>query len=294
MEGGRTGRARRNDAIVLMAVGARYRALLDSVRPQFERYAEACDADLVVFTEPPDATGQRNILCQKMLLPDLCRDWERMAFLDLDVLISRDAGSIFMGLPEGAGLAAVVDPRGTTAFVNVVNYLWRLPEILAETHESYFSGRGFPPFPADTPVVGSINGGALVCRPALLADVFKAAYFDGFEMQVSGEGFVQRKIAVHEEAMMAYHAQVRRLFAPLPERFNHQFLYSLMAEPDQPAVRWMQSIGYKLLRRADARATVPAMFYQRAWRDLVRRSLASFDIVHFAGGFPFRGLMPGR
>lgn len=112
-------------------------------------------------------------------------------------------------------------------------------------------------------------------------------------MKVSGPGFVQRKIAVHEEATMAYETQALGLFVPLAERFNHQFLFSLMAAPEQPAARWTRAIGYKLLRRADGRWTVPAALYNRAWRDLVDEALTRYDIVHFAGGFPFRGLMPG-
>ncbi len=286
-------RRQHDDVIVLLAVGARYEALFESLRPQFERYAEACNADLMVCTAPPDPAMRRNILYQKMLLADLCRDWACMAFIDLDVLIARDAQSIFEALPDGAGLAALVDPRGTPVFENVVRHLWKLPEILDETHESYFASRGFAPFPAGTPFIGSINGGALLCRPALVADMFKGAYHGDFEMRVVGSGFVERQLSGDEEPMMAWLTQAKGMFAPLPDRFNHLFLYSLMADPGQRAVRWMQSVPYKLLRRADVRVRVPAQLYDASWRALVEQSLDTHDIVHFAGGYPFRGLATG-
>ncbi len=289
----RAPRRRRDDAIVVMAVGARYVALFESVRAQFERYAEACGADLVVVAEPPDPAGRRNILCQKMLLADRCRDWDRVAILDIDVMIAPAAQSIFTALPDGAGLAAVVDARGTPAFENLVRQFWQLPEILAETHESYFSSRGFPPFPDGTPVIASINGGALLCRPALVADLFRGVYAADFEMQAVGGAFVKRDVSGNEEALMAYHAQARGLFVPLPERFNYQFLLALMTDPAHPAARWPGSLGYRVLKRLDDRVALPPSAYPQAWRDLVAATLARVDILHFAGGFPFRGLVRG-
>jgi hypothetical protein len=281
---------RRDDAIVLMAIGRRHLGQLASVRRQFERYAEACRADLVVITAPPDPARRRNILWQKMLLPHLARDWERVVLFDLDMLIARDAEPLFDYLPDDAGLAAVIDPRDTPAYSNAALLHWRLPEYRDETHLSYFSSRGYPPFPPEAPVIGSINGGALLCRPALVADLFRDVYTSPFEMRISGPGFSQRPMLEGEEAPMAYVSQVCGLFAALPERFNRQMLYVLFDDPGQPAVRWVHSAHYRNFRRIDSRLPLPASFYPRFWRELVAETLAGVDLLHFAGGFPFRGL----
>jgi hypothetical protein len=70
-------------------------------------------------------------------------------------------------------------------------------------------------------------------------------------------------------------------------------LYALYADPEQPAARWVHSWHYRQFRRIDARVPLPAALYPRHWRELVAETLAGVDLLHFAGGFPFRGLAAG-
>ena len=144
------------NAIVLLAIGERYVKYFESVKTQFETYAKKCNAELVLCTEAPDPTFKRNILCQKMLLPEIYSRYDWIAFFDLDVLISDTAPSIFNCIDQSKAFFAVTDPRGTEKFKNVVMNYWQLPHILEETHESYFVDRGFP---KSSDAMKSINGG---------------------------------------------------------------------------------------------------------------------------------------
>ena len=260
------------NAIVLMAIGGKYGRHLDAVRASFLEYSSLCAAELVVCDAAPDPSFKRNLLCQKMLLPHLYKQYEWIAFFDLDVLISRLSPSIFDFADDGKAFAAVVDQRGSFPFANVVNEYWKQPRILAETHESYFSERGFPdhPFPK-----ASINGGVWLCRPSAISDMFKDFYFSDFPP------------IIHEEAMMAYVAQRANLFFELDSRFNAQLIYELYASLDEPALKEAKSRSFQRFKRyCDKNFPQPKM-YSQAYRALVDKALERCYCLHFSAGFPY-------
>ena len=260
------------NAIIVMAIGEKYTRLFNQLRPQFERYATRCNAELIVCADAPDRSFKRNLLAQKMLLPHLYRACRWIAFIDLDVLIAEDAPSIFNYADESKAFAAVVDQRGSQPFANVVNHFWHLPRILEETHQSYFRDRGFPGHSFN---VASINGGVFLCKPAAIADLFRDFYFSGF-----GE-------MPHEEAMMAYVSQSHNLFFELDPRFNDQIIYEVYKDPGAPVVAATKGIHFRLLRKLQGRVQLPAWTYPSAYRAMIRETLKTNYIVHFSANFPF-------
>ena len=263
------------NAIVLMAIGDRYTKILKAVRTMFAEYAAFCNADLVVCDAPPDPGLTRNILCQKMLLPSLYRQYEWLAYFDIDILISQHAPSIFDAADDGGAFSAVVDPRGSFKFENVVRRFWKQPAILAETHESYFSDRGFPSH--SFPMV-SINGGVWLCQPQRIQELFHAMYFSDIGPMV------------HEEAMMAYVAQRAGLFFELEDKWNTQLIYEMFTPVDSAVVREVESARFRAFQRRAAHSFPRPETYPPAYEALINRTLTNCYCLHFSAGFPFINL----
>lgn len=263
------------NAIVLMAIGDDYVASLYAVRDMFEKYASNCNAELLVCSIPPDPSFKRNILCQKMLLPDLYKHYEWMAFVDLDILISVHAPSIFDCTQEEKAFLAVVDPRRSEKFENVVKEYWRMPSILSETHDSYFSDRGFPdhPFPK-----ASINGGVWLCRPRAIGDLFKSFYYSDFPSMI------------HEEAMMAHVAQKANLFGELDPRFNTHILSEIFTPPGSPVQKVVTSRRFTQFKERNCYETPRQDMFPGEYQALVEKVLNECYFLHFSGGFPFVNL----
>lgn len=281
-------------AIVVMAIGKKYDCMLKSVHRQFERYAKVCNADFIVCSTPPDPTFKRSILSQKMLLPDLYREYERIAFFDLDILIPKNAASIFKSFQLDKGFAAVADPRGTNKFKNMVVNHWHLPEIINETHSSYFLDRGFPPLPANALIQASINGGVFICNPSKVAELFKTAYYSDFleEARVGG-GIINRTATTNEEGLMAYTSQRYNLFFELDEKFNTIVLYELYDDMQSELTELLDNTPryFKYLNKIHKYVSIPSFLYPRPYRRFVKSKLKSGNILHFGGGgLPFKGL----
>jgi hypothetical protein len=261
------------NAIVLMASGKKYLKDLAAVKPSFERYAKRCQAQLVICETPPDPTFKRNILCQKLLIPHLYKQYEWIAFCDIDILISKDAPSIFDHIDETRAFSSVVDKRSSLKYINVVRELWEKPGILTETHESYFSSRGFPdhPFPK-----GSINGGVWLCKPARIAEEFRRFYFSDLVPD-----------SPHEEAPMAYLSQKNGLFYELDSRFNAQLIYDLFTPPRSLVTKKIRGLYFRGLKRLHKQTHPASFMYPKAYKDLVSEALGRSYFLHFSGGFPF-------
>lgn len=274
------------NALIVMAVGVKYLQYFETLRPQFEAYARKCRADLIVCSEPPDPAFKRNILAQKMLLPERYKAFDWIAFLDLDVLISSAATSIFDCIDETKAFAAVADPRGTAKFANVVRYFWRLPEILNETHQGYFVDRGFAPHPL---LKASINGGAFLCKPSTIAGLFRDAYFSDLRETASGGAMIDRIAAQNDEAIMAYVSQTNNLFFELDERFNKQVIYQLYEESNSALIEKIGTPEFQALVRRHNNNEFPSSIYDYPYRyrKFVARELERCCILHFSAGFPF-------
>lgn len=201
-------------AIVLLAIGSKYEQLLEATRSQFEAYAKRCNATLEICTELPDPSNQGHLFTQKLLIPKKYEQYEWIAFLDLDIVISESATSIFDACEMEKGFGAILDPRGQEQF-NYTNRHWfghRHPEKL--TTRWYFEDRDYE---WDERLIGSFNAGVWLCQPKLVADLFADYYWEKTKLP---SGY-----AIHEEAPMAYLTQRYGLFFSIDERFNRQLIY---------------------------------------------------------------------
>lgn len=266
-------------AVCLMAIGERYQAQLERMETgvegrsgQFTRYADACGAELVVLRDAPDPSMHRSILYQKLLVPSICARFDLVLFIDLDVVISSRCPDVFRLMPENAGLAAVLAPRGAEKYRRAWQHI---PRVEAETATTYFTSRNFPPSEKH---IGDINGGVLLFRPERIARQFEDYYWSDHSQGVL-EGY--------EEAPMAHITQTTDLFHPLDERFNTQFLYELQT----PAAGYVRAIRQNgLYRKIDK--TLSRKFglekdflLRKAFRSFRDHLLDTVYILHFSGMF---------
>lgn len=259
-----------------MAVGEKFLRLFHKIRDQFDHYARSCHADLVVITIPPDPGFKRNLITQKMLVPDICHMYEWIAFIDMDVIISRSAPNVFDQIVPDKGFGAVTDPRDSLGFQLVVTKHWNMPQILQETHRSYFTSRGFTDHPG---LLASTNGGVWLCRPSTMAKQLKQLYYSDFFETPGKES--------HEEGMMAYTAQTNDLFFSLNESFNTQILYQIFEKYGENGHMITKSQWFRIASLFERRTGNPFPWYPSRYKSLVSDLLKTKHILHFSGGFPF-------
>ena len=97
-------------ALCTIVVGAPYLKAFDQYsRKRFEDYAKRHGYDPIILTEPVRDLPGRKFTWQKLCLPDLpwWRDYDQVAFVDADIIISRDAPALPV-IPEGK-IAGVPD-----------------------------------------------------------------------------------------------------------------------------------------------------------------------------------------
>lgn len=267
-------------AIVVMAVGRKYLRLFHEVRPQFDHYANSCHADLIVITNPPDPGYKRNLITQKMLIPDICYMYDWIAFIDLDVIISHSAPDIFGQIMPDKGFGAVVDPRNSAGFQQVVMKYWKMPQILQETHRSYFTSRGFADHPG---LSASTNGGVWLCRPSKMAQQLKELYYSDFSETPGKES--------HEEGMMAYTSQTNNLFFSLDEAFNTQVLFQIYENSDDSGQLITKNHLFRFASLWERKTGHAFPWYTQRYMALIRKLKKSRHILHFSGGLPFLKLL---
>jgi hypothetical protein len=146
--------------------------------------------------------------------------------------------------------------------------------ILNETVMDYFISRNFP---ADDRLVGNINGGVLVFRPALIADYLKDYYYSEHS---------QGNISAYEEAPMAYYSQVNGLFHELDERFNLKVNFEVGTPIGEDVYRTVNSRGYRLAEKVMKKLTHRnnVLLEGRLTR-LVTELAKTGYIIHFNGGY---------
>ena len=242
-------------------------------KASFTSYARRCDADLHVIRSPLDLSFNRSLLSSKLLIPSTYRHYDQILFLDLDILIN-DLSPCIFDQYENIGFGAAIDERDSIGFKNTCELVWNRPELLEETHLSYFIDRGFE---FNSLLVASINGGVLLFRPSIVADIFKDAYFSGLPAMS------------HEEAILAYVSQIHSVFFQISSAWNTQILHSLSAECG-PAFFSTKSKRFKLIKLLNSKGLYSAsslpFFLPQAYRNFVSNSLEACNILHFAGGFP--------
>ncbi|WP_288243628.1 glycosyltransferase [uncultured Chryseobacterium sp.] len=258
-------------AICLFIVGEKYRKMYDKSKKQFENYARKCGADIKVIDKPLDGKFHRPLLSQKLLIPDATAEYDVVLFLDLDIIISEEAPSVFDYLPENKYFGAVLDPRGTEEF----NKTWgHIPRILEETNEIYFTDRHFE---NNDLLQGSINGGVFIFRPQKVAGTFKDYYFSDHN---------QGELNSFEETPFAYFSQIHNWFKALPIQFNTQILYKLKGTEEGREIIKKEKKLPKFFLKYYYKKTGNCMYPTRAYKNYVKRIITENHFVHFSGNYP--------
>lgn len=258
-------------AICLLVIGDKYKKLYKKMAFQFSEYAKKCKSEIIVIDEIPDPTFHRPLLSQKLLLPSLLLSYDCCLFLDLDIIISSAAPSIFNLVPENKSFAAIIDPRGTEEFYQT----WRhIPRILNESTDDYFYERNFP---KSENLMGSINGGVFVFRPKEVVHIFSDYYFSDHN---------QGLLNSFEETPMAYLTQTKKIFYPLDIKFNTQIMYKLKGtESGRLIEKNEQKIpGFLRKRYYKKKGVVFYPIYQ--YKKFTKKLLEENYFIHFAGNYP--------
>jgi hypothetical protein len=267
---------KRSVVLVCTVFGKRYRRMYEAVRSQMEAYATKCKSDLELIQEPLDRDNTHNYLTQRLLIPSRFSRYEIVAHVDIDVLISRGLPSIFESLPPRAGFSATVDPRATRAY----DEAWGHAGFTKLTHRQYFEEKGWQ---ADDSLV-SINGGVLVFRPPMVAELFETWYRDSSHFKGHPDSYFQC-----EEGILAYISQKHRLFSPLPVQFNRQVHYALHeTSAGLSALARYRSFAHRGTRKLLRSVGAPSnhIGFGREYRIFVEELLGQGNLVHFAGNYP--------
>lgn len=195
--------------VCVMAIGGgqKYLEQYSLVKDNIMAYAKKCHADFDFIQKWIDPAKKRTVYGQKLLIPYAYKNYDKVLFLDLDILISPKCPDLFDMMKEGIGLMAMVSPRGSEKFRKV--YSWS-DRILNETTESFFTSRNFELCEG---LVDCINGGVLLFRPALIADLLKSYYESDHDPGT---------LSTEEEPAMAYLSQKSGIFQKLDMKFNCQ------------------------------------------------------------------------
>ena len=158
--------------VVVIAKGEKYLRQCELVRKNIQGYAKKCNADFKVMEDLGEVSfnSERDIFSWKLLVPYLYREYEKILFMDMDIYISPKCPDMFDLMPEEIGLMAKVQCRGTDKYKRAFKHNKR---VLQETNKEYFENNGFE---YTDKCIGDINGGILLFRPSLVADIFKEYY----------------------------------------------------------------------------------------------------------------------
>lgn len=258
-------------AICLFIVGEKYTKMYNKNKAQFENYAKKCGADIKIIDKPLDEKFRRPLLSQKLLIPSAVLDYDMVLFLDLDIIISDKAPSIFNYLPEDKYFGGILDPRGAEEF----NKTWgHIPRILEETNEIYFTDRHFENHPL---LQGSINGGVFVFRPKKIADTFKDYYFSEHN---------QGELNSFEETPFAYFSQINNWFEALPIEFNTQILYKIKGTEKGLEIINNEKKIPKFFLKYYYKKTGFCFYPTKEYKNYVKQIIAENYFVHFSGNYP--------
>lgn len=219
-----------------------------------------------------DPNKKRTVYGQKLLIPYTYKDYDKVLFLDLDILISPECPDLFDMMGEGIGLMAKVSPRESAKFRKI--YSWS-ERILNETTESFFTSRNFERCEG---LEGAINGGVVLFRPALVADLLKDYYDSDHD---SGT------LSTEEEPAMAYLSQKAGIFQDLGMRFNCQPHYEIGTPEASVLYDIHHNQVYKRIENHMRKWTgEPDSLLVHMHYKLIKRLIESGAyIIHFAGGW---------
>lgn len=258
-------------AICLFIVGEKYWKMYRKNKEQFESYAKKCGADIKIVDKPLDEKFHRPLLSQKLLIPSATQDYDMVLFLDLDIIISDKAPSIFDYLSEDKYFGGILDPRGTGEF----NKTWgHIPRILEETSEIYFTDRHFENSPL---LQGSINGGVFIFRPKKVADIFRNYYYSEHN---------QGELNSFEETPFAYFSQINNWFEALPIEFNTQVLYKIKGTERGLEIIEKEKKLPKFFLKYYYKKTGFCFYPVKQYKNYIKQIIAENYFVHFSGNYP--------
>jgi len=259
-------------ALVVMAIGNHYKKILTRRRLDLKNYAKKCSADLIEISENLDKTDNpRPPLDQKLLIPYHLMHFDQLGFLDLDVLISSKAPSIFDVNPM-IGFSAV-PTLYSEKYVRVCKRYFGIDPL---NHHNYFSQRGVE----NSDNFFSINGGVWVCRPKIVAEYLNNAYWR------LKKNVVDYNEPCADELNFAYETQLRGDFSALDIRFNHKILYDLYGI-DEYYKKIAKSIPFKIIKNLEYRHPNLPLKYPGIYNDIIDKALSANWFVHFAGKLPY-------
>jgi len=171
--------------IVTAAIGELYMKLWDCVaRPSWEKYADQVNADIVVITghlDRSDMAMARSPAWQKLLILDQpwAKTYQRVLWLDADIVISPRALSIFDYAPDPAKIGICVN-GGRLSDAEKLIYIERLYNIQfrADMAEMAWSEEVYKHYLIDELPKHDImyNTGVLVLSPPHHAELFREVY----------------------------------------------------------------------------------------------------------------------
>lgn len=201
-------------AIVTLCVGDLYlRVWQRACREGWERYAMRHDYDVIVITEPLDGLP-RSPSWQKLLILEerWARDYERIVWVDSDIMIAGHAPDIVAAVPDPAKVGAALSGSQMSPAEKHI-YLERLYKI-SIAHDNaaafwrYHETLGFREHHIPYGDDAMINGGLLVVSPAHHRELFAKIYAQDGPSRLYEQPHISRELAL------------AGLLWPLSARFN--------------------------------------------------------------------------
>jgi len=239
-----------------------------------ERYADKCDADLIVQDSPPDHTFKHSLMSQKLLIPALYKKYEHVLMLDLDIFITDTCPNIFDEfIDNNIGFSAVENPINSVEYSYICDRLWKST---AEKFQNPYTG-------AIHSSVKGINGGVMYFNTKLIADLLRKFYFDD-----STEWSQNTKKMNNEETPVWWIAKENELFSSMDMSFNFQMFFHL-AKDYKDVIETYNGVIGRLHRKTSARlpSFITNNIFGSRYKDSVSTAIDCGNIIHFSGGFPY-------
>ena len=236
-------------AIMTYAIGDKYKKRLEPLIPHFESYANKCNADFIIIDNYIDKEMKRNFYCQKMLLPSIYSKYDWIVWVDSDIIINKNAPSIFDTIQENKGFSAVCVPVGTPWWKSVVINEWRNTDALNQSKIQIYINKGFD---YNDKLTDYINDGVTLCNTKLMAKLFEDFYYIGWGKT--------GKFCNDSEGAAGYVSQVNDLFWLMDKKWNYQISYPYWGIEDNRA-----------------------RFEHRFYVQFVKDQLKKCYMLHFAG-----------
>jgi hypothetical protein len=280
---------RHSKAIVTITIGSKYLETWKILcEANWQQYAEMHGYDLICIDRPLDTSDRakgRSPAWQKCLIlsQDFSREYERIVWIDSDILINTDcAPSIIAGVPDHkVGAVAAYSTPTRQLFLQALDRCYRYYEsrdvrvVRQCTPEEYYKSYGFPASPYDEVV----QSGVLVLSPKYHRDVLERTYIH-YESKNGPEW--AGSDAWSEMPPLSYELLTAKLVHWIDHRFNQGWIpYQLMHYPFLATAGPTRSFARAVRQRAAKLFGFPTELELR--RACVTAAFLSNFALHFAG-----------